>query len=678
MNTQNRKFKLTLLGLVMQGMGLMAHATCGTQSGTNYTIDADTTSCTVPANATNITVNQSKTISTNDAAAVSAFNFGNATTLSTLSNSGNITSIGTGAGTTPPAIYLGWPQSSTSSIAVLENTSTGSITSYSYGISNDTYGTIAQLANYGLIRGSVSGAVVNWGSITNIDNYGTLSQITDAGYLAGAIWNPGGSIGTISNKSTGLISGDIAAISNAYGGSIQTITNLGAIVATNGVTGRGILNTGSTIGTLNNAQGGNSSTASTTALTMSGPLPQNYNIIITSATHYGQLVAYSSTGTMAFGVSSLSATGSSVQGTYLTVLNGVTNTALGTSGTSITGTSNGYTYTLTETGVATNIWDLLISSAPAPAPSGPSAADTQDSLVQSASALRSVFNYQTALVNNSLNYDCTVFSANGVCVSGGGRFAMTNNITGEQMSTLLVGSYKAKPNMRIGAFIDQNATTPNATGISVDKAPMYGVFGVWNQNTDLSGYEVRLSSSWSEQNITQTRNVVGTSEAGVGTAGLKSQALSGVVSYAMALPETSWIAAPYAGVRKTKVSRGGYTETSAVTTPLTFSDLSQDITTALAGVRMNKKFNDNVYLTGSVGVEQNVGSTISTLDASGVTGLTATDFSANYAKTRPVASAGASYAIDKNQRVSLSAMYRKEAFQSSGSTTALLMYQVGL
>jgi hypothetical protein len=42
------------------------------------------------------------------------------------------------------------------------------------------------------------------------------------------------------------------------------------------------------------------------------------------------------------------------------------------------------------------------------------------------------------------------------------------------------------------------------------------------------------------------------------------------------------------------------------------------------------------------------------------------------------ASAGASYAIDKNQRISLSAMYRKEAFQASGSTTALLMYQVGL
>ena len=84
---------------------------------------------------------------------------------------------------------------------------------------------------------------------------------------------------------------------------------------------------------------------------------------------------------------------------------------------------------------------------------------------------------------------------------------------------------------------------------------------------------------------------------------------------------------------------------------------------------MRKKYGEELLVTASVGVEQNIGSNISTLDATGVTGLTATDFTANYAKTRPVASVGASYVIDKNQRISLSAMYRKEAFQSSSSTT---------
>ena len=562
------------------------------------------------------------------------------------------------------------------------------------------------LQNNGTI-GDGAGGLVNNNSIISITNDGTIesrSTNVSRGYAILNGLNAASTIDSLTNNSSGVIFGKFDGVRNSDSSTINTIANSGTIY---GVTGNGIYNgdssilgvitntgaiygaagsygiynNGGSITTLNNGQGGDSSTPSTTALTIWGRPPSNYNIIVSSATHYGQIITSATLGSsVIFGISPLSTTGNAVLGTYSSVINGLSSSALGFGAATTSGvqTSNGYTYTLNETGALTEIWDLVISAAPGSTPSGPTAADTQESLTQAASALRSVFNQQTAVSNNSLNYDCTVFAENGVCVSAGGRFATSNSITGEKVSTLLVASYKAMKNVRLGGFIDQNKANPTATGVSVDQSPMYGVFGVWNQNPDLMGYEVRLSSNWSDQSITQTRNVVGTSEAGVGSASLKTKAISGVVSYAMPVTDSTWIASPYVGVRKTKVSRGGYTETSAVTTPLTFSDLSQDITTALAGVRMNKKFNDNVYLTGSVGVEQNVGSNISTLDASGVTGLTATDFSANYAKTRPVASVGASYAIDKNQRVSLSAMYRKEAFQSSGSTTALLMYQVGL
>ena len=621
MTTQNHKFKLTLLGLVMQGMGLMAHAACGTQTGTDYTFDTSAAvSCIPPTNATNITVNNGVAL-TPAISGQSIIYFDYPNHLTTFSNAGALNGVGN------PTIYIGWPTAvvGTDTIDTFTNKLSGQITSSgSDGVDIDQYGVVSHLVNYGLISARyVAVSLFTGGIIDQLDNYGTLKSTSTGSYNYG-IYN------------------------------------------------------GGTINTLNNAQGvGNTNGA----LTYSGTLPAvKYNIIITSTSNYGQLAVTNGTGNTTFGVSSLSTRGNGVLGNYPSIITGVTNTQLGVTGTTATGTSNGYGYTLTEsvTTLGSEVWDLTIGSAPAPLPTGPSAADTQESLTQAATALRSVFNQQTAVINNSLNYDCTVFAENGVCVSAGGRFATPNSITGEQMSTLLVGSYKAMKDIRVGGFIDQNASTPNVTGISINKSPMYGVFGVWNQNPDLMGYEVRLATNWSNQDITQTRNVVGTSEAGTGTASLKSQAISGVVSYSMPVTDSTWIASPYAGIRKTKVTRGSYTETSAVTTPLTYSDLSQDITTALAGVRMNKKFSDNVYVTGSVGVEQNIGSSISTLDATGVTGLTATDFSANYAKTRPVASAGASYAINKNQRLSLSAMYRKEAFQTSGSTTALLMYQVGL
>lgn len=551
------------------------------------------------------------------------------------------------------------------------------------------------------------GLVVNSNvTVGDLTNAGQILTITSnrSGIATGA----GSSISSIVNAATGVIGDTSGRFGISGTGTIQSITNFGAIAgafygiqnatisttATIGtltnvgtITGSyySIYNNQGVITTINNLQG---STSSALSMNPVGSAPLNYNVIINSTSSYGQIALPNSGGvlnvpqgsSMAFNIYGNTGT-TLVSGVnaatvsafrYLNVLTGISSL---TSITGTTGTYSGYNYSLVADATAANSWDLLLTS---PVPAGPSAADTQDSLTQAASALRSVFNQQTAVVNNSLNYDCTVFAENGLCVSGGGRVATTNSITGERASTLLVAAYKALNNMRVGAYIDQNVPANNVTGISMDKSPMYGLFGVWNQRQDAMGYEVRLATGYSNQNITQTRNVVGTSEAGVGTASLTTQATSAVVSYAMPVTDSTWIASPYVGIRKTKVTRGGYTETSAVTAPLTYSDLNQDITTALAGVRTNKKLGDNFYVMGSVGIEQNVGSSISTLDATGVTGLTATDFSANYAKTRPVASVGASYAIAKDQRISLSAMYRKEAFHSSGSTTGMVMYQVGL
>jgi len=503
------------------------------------------------------------------------------------------------------------------------NSGDTAISSYAVGVKVRAGSSIVNFNNTanGVINGLNAIEVVSLGSITNFINDGQLSG------------------------STGI----------KVSGSIENLTNNGNISGTLG-SGIYVAPTG-LIGNLNNAQGGGS------PLTYSGVLPTNYKIIIGSPASYGKLSVTSPSGNTNFGIFS----GSTVAiGTYSSVLSGLTSNNINNTA----GTYGAYNWSLVNSSGA--IWDLVIALG------GPSAVDTQDALKQSGAILRNVYNMQTALLSNSLNYDCTVFAENGVCVSGGGRFATTNSITGEQTSTLLVAAYKAMSNVRVGAFIDQNIPTTNVTGIAVDKSPMYGVFGVWNENPDAMGYEVRLSTSYANQNITQTRPVVGTSEAGVGAASLLSQAMSGVVSYAMPVTDSTWIASPYAGIRKTKINRGGYTETSAVTAPLTYSDLTQDITTALAGVRTSKKYSDDLYVTASVGIEQNVSSNISDLNATGVTGLTATDFSANYAKTRPVASVGASYAVAKDQRVNLNVMYRKEAFQSAGSTTALLMYQVGL
>ena len=149
--------------------------------------------------------------------------------------------------------------------------------------------------------------------------------------------------------SAGTISGQLAGIYNDGPGTIGTLTNSGTISS-------GIYNNG-TIGTLNNAQGG-----TIAALTYSGVLPANYNVIVNSTSRYGQLQNnFAITGTMVFGISALSTTSSAIVGQTLTgVLQGF-GSNLSTYITSGLTSSNGYTYSFAQQGNP-GTWDLTITA----------------------------------------------------------------------------------------------------------------------------------------------------------------------------------------------------------------------------------------------------------------------------------------------------------------------------
>ena len=226
------------------------------------------------------------------------------------------------------------------------------------GITNSASGIIT-------IRGIVFDPAAGPSSTDFITNAGSIST-TGSSIVLFSPYSPNNdasTVGSISNSGTITASGSgdaPSAIKVLPGTSITGwITNTGTLLSTGtGIPGFGIYNAGSITG-VNNQQGlGNSSGA----LTYSGVLPGNYNIIVKDSSTFGQLSASSVTGTTSFGISSLSTTNSAILNVPLTsVLSGITPANLGISGTSITGTSNGYTYTLSQTGTNTNIWNLVIN-----------------------------------------------------------------------------------------------------------------------------------------------------------------------------------------------------------------------------------------------------------------------------------------------------------------------------
>ena len=447
-------------------------------------------------------------------------------------------------------------------------------------------------------------------------------------------------------------------------GSVGLITNLGTI------TGGGyhIKNSG-TITTLNNRQGAGNSSG---ALTYTGALPTNYNIIVNSTSIYGKLAVTSGTGSMAFGVYSTSTLTSNL---YTSVLSGVDSSKISNlTGSTVTGTLGLFNWTLQDLN-EDNTWDLLVAL------NGPAIADTMNSLTDQSNKLRQVFNSQTNIANNSLNYDCSLFSANNMCVAIGGRYSKYDYDGQRNAADILVLGYKVNPNFRVSAHMDQKLNRSNLTGISIDnKTPMFGLLAVYNENPNGLGLQVKVANSYQDQDITATRTVFSTSEAGFGKTNLRTQNYLAELSYNIKTDD-NLISSPYVGVRNSKIKQGGYTEstTTTVTDPLTYNALKDESNTLLVGIREKYKIDKNISVFGSVGVEKDLHHNVDNYSASDVnnSGITAINFNNDVKKTRGSGTLGANYNFTPTSMISASFNYTQLPYQTTDAKNVYINYSVG-
>lgn len=490
---------------------------------------------------------------------------------------------------------------------------------------------------------------------TTISNSGTING-RDAMYIQS------GTGIVILNNDGGLITGTDNSI-YIQSASVTTITNRGTIKLGNMTGGIYIQNDGF-LTNLNNLQGIGDAYG---ALTISGKLPTNYGIIIASNSTYGQLINNAS-GVMTFGINSTSTVAA---GTYSSVLSGFTSSNISATRS---GTYSGLSWLLALQGGSSTIWDLIFS---VPV-SGPSAADTQSSLARLASNLRGSFNSASLISNFSNTYDCNLFDVKGMCISAGGRYTTIDNPGINNSAAVVTLGYKVNPNIRIGGYLDQNINISNPTGINIsNNTPLMGAYAVWNKEQSGLGYQVRVANTYQDKDVTSTRAVFDTSEAGSGKSSLTSQSYLAELSYAFQYQDKTLVR-PYAGLRYTHLKQDGYTEGS-VDNPLTLAALRDKSATALLGVKVQRSLTEKATLTAQLGFEQDVHHKVGNYSAtnSDIGNLDSVAFNSNIKRTRPVASIGAFYDVTKTQRASATINYQQTPFQSTGSTTAYFNYMIG-
>lgn len=307
--------------------------------------------------------------------------------------------------------------------------------------------------------------------------------------------------------------------------------------------------------------------------------------------------------------------------------------------------------------------------------------DTNNSLLQTANALQGQFGNQQNAVITGLTYDCNLFGKNNVCISTGGRNTLNSDPTINTVSALLIGGYRINNAFRVGAYLDQNlsATSPNGITNMSNSTPMGGIFGVWNQKTDGAGLEIKTSLGYNSKDMTVTRPVVGTSEAGSGSTNLTSQGAAINFKYGIELGNKA-IVSPYAGLRYTTTKMAGYTEgaSSSVLYPLAYSSLSMNATTALAGIGATYKLDEQWSFMGSGGVEADTQTSVGSYTVTNYAGLNPVTLNPTPNNVRPTATLAAYYAVDKNARIGLTGMYRQDSFTGMSSTTGPITYTIGL
>jgi hypothetical protein len=325
------------------------------------------------------------------------------------------------------------------------------------------------------------------------------------------------------------------------------------------------------------------------------------------------------------------------------------------------------------------------SSAPsAPsAPPGPDAVNTLFTLLANSGAVRSVLGQRAATATFALDYDCSVFDEYGLCVSVGARNSQIGSDYADSGETagLLTAAYRVTPEFRIGGFIDQNLVSQSPVGVDPKNTqPMLGAFAVYQENQDFSGLTVRGALAYQEGDLRITRPELPNTEAGTGRTRTTALAFGGEIAYGFPIDST-WVAQPYAGLRRSDSQRQGYVETTsdAVQFPITYNDFGQQVTSGTAGLRLRGAITPEFSLTFGAGMEYDLNSKMDRYTGTSTSTLAAFSINASQEQNelRAVGSAGMRYMVASNQAIAFDASVRQMPYGNDPAITTMLRYSIG-
>ena len=247
----------------------------------------------------------------------------------------------------------------------------------------------------------------------------------------------------------------------------------------------------------------------------------------------------------------------------------------------------------------------------------------------------------------------------------------------------MIGAYRLDANnSRMGLSINQNISTPTTEIVSQGNgAPMVNAFGIYQEHSDGTGWESKITATLDQKDIRIQRPVVGTSEPGFGATKINGQGIQATLKHGFELTKNH-TSSPYIGIRHTRSNLAGYREatSSLVTAPLAIAPVITYSTVTAAGIEGRYKPLPYMVIFASVGVERNLNTSFNNYVAtnSEIGSLNPINVNSNIAKIRPTTTLGLYFDFSKNQRLGITGIYRQEMNRAIKTSTAMLAYTANL
>ena len=566
------------------------------------------------------------------------------------------------------------------------NISAGTLT-VTGSLSNSTAVTVSSGATYNMGASDTIGSIAGAGTVALNSYTLTAGGLNTDTTVSGVITGTGG----LTKTGTGTLTLNGV---NTYSGT--TTVSTGTLLVGSSSSNSAATVAGSTTVASGATLAGHGTVGATgTTLTNSGTVSPGNNSIGTLAV--GGAYVQNSGGSLAIGLTPttndlLAVTGQATLAGTLTV-----------SGSA--GTYSPTRYTLMTSGGRTGIFDALSSNLGTYTTLGyflsyddnnvylnlgPDYINTTIALARNFEQMKSLFASQASLQISGLNYDCSTFGQNDICLSTGGRISHVFNKSDAYndshpvtTSALLIGAYRIDPTIRVGAWIDQNLNTQNSNIRMSNSKPMLGAFGVYSPSGDNTQWQVKASASYVEKDLDITRQQLLNTEAGQGKTSFKGLAAQVDVSYGFAGVVPKAVVSPVIGIRYYSGRANDYTEqsTSSVQVPISFDKFREISQVAFAGLKLDGNIASEFRYNVTVGVETDINrNNPSFTGASSIYGLSSFNIQGGSSArdTRGYANLGVSYLIDKTQSINFGVYYRQDQFRNIESLSSLLTYTVGL